>query len=91
LLNGADPSDIDLGDNHLKPTNLIGADLTNADLSGAYLTAVKISEEQLSACRSLKGATMPDGQILKSDDNPNGPTFEEWLKSKRREEDGENE
>ena len=33
---------------------------------------------------------MPDGQTLKSDDNPDGPTFKEWLKSKRREEDGEN-
>ena len=32
---------------------------------------------------------MPDGQTLKSDDNPNGPTFEEWLKSKDGGEDGE--
>jgi hypothetical protein len=27
---------------------------------------------------------MPDGQILKSDNNPDGPTFEEWLESKDR-------
>ena len=33
---------------------------------------------------------MPNGQILRSGDNPDGPTFEEWLKSKGREEDGEN-
>jgi hypothetical protein len=32
---------------------------------------------------------MPDGQILRSAANPNGPTFEEWLKSKGREEDRE--
>jgi hypothetical protein len=32
---------------------------------------------------------MPNGQTLKSDDNPDGPTFEEWLKSTGREEDGE--
>jgi len=25
---------------------------------------------------------MLDGQVLKSDDNPDGPTFEEWLKSR---------
>jgi hypothetical protein len=33
---------------------------------------------------------MPDGQILKGADNPDGPTFEEWLKSKGSGEDGEN-
>jgi hypothetical protein len=38
--------------------------------------------EQLAAARSLEGATMPDGQTLKSDKMPHGPTFEEWLKDK---------
>src|SRR5918995_23280 len=33
-----------------------GAGLTDADLSGA-----NISEEQLAMCKSLEGATMPDG------------------------------
>jgi hypothetical protein len=33
---------------------------------------------------------MPDGQTLKSDDNTDGPTFEEWLKSKGRESDVQN-
>jgi hypothetical protein len=43
----------------------------------------------LSAANSLEGATMPDGQVLKSSVTPDGPTFEEWLKSKGRgEEDG---
>jgi hypothetical protein len=37
---------------------------------------------QLRAAKSLEEATMPDGRILKSDDNPNGPTFQEWLKRK---------
>ena len=46
--------------------------------------------EQIREARSLEGATMPNGQILRSGDNPDGPTFEEWLKSKGREEDGEN-
>jgi hypothetical protein len=44
------------------------------------LAGVKISEEQLMACQSLKGATMPNGQ-----------KYEEWLKGKEGcGEDGEN-
>ncbi len=61
LLNGADPSNIDSSNDHLTPTNLGGADLSNADLSGAYLTSSKVSKEQLDTCKSLQGATMPDG------------------------------
>jgi len=38
--------------------------------------------EQLTAARSLKGATMPDGQTLKSDKMPHRPTYEEWLTDK---------
>jgi len=64
--------------------------VSGADLSGAYLTGTNLAPEQLAACKSLEGATMPDGQILKSDENPDGPTFEDWLKSKGHEEDGEN-
>ena len=89
LSNGTDPGDVDLGDNHLVPTNLEDANLSGADLSGAYLTGTKVATEQLVACKSLEGATMPDGQILRSDDNPDRPTFEEWLKSKGHREDGE--
>jgi uncharacterized protein YjbI with pentapeptide repeats len=59
--------------------------LTEADLSEADLTDAIITEEQLAQCGSLEGATMPDGQTLRGDTNPDGPTFEEWLKS--REED----
>jgi len=90
LSNGANPSDIDLDDHHVKPTNLNGADLSNADLSGAHLAGTKLSPEQLAACKSLEGATMTDGQILRSDDNPKGSTFEDWLKSKDRGEDEKN-
>jgi len=71
LSNGTDPSDIDPSNDHLKVTNLRGTDLSNADLSGAYLTGTEVSKEQLDRCKSLKGATMPDGQ-----------KYEEWLKSK---------
>jgi CHAT domain/Pentapeptide repeats (8 copies) len=43
--------------------NLRGADLTDADLSGADLTGANITEEQLATCKSLAGATIPDGSI----------------------------
>jgi uncharacterized protein YjbI with pentapeptide repeats len=68
------------------PTDLTDANLTDANLTDADLSEAKgWTKEQLSAARSLEGATMPDGQILRSDGNPDGPTFEEWLKSKDRE------
>jgi putative effector of murein hydrolase LrgA (UPF0299 family) len=75
----------------LRGANLSGTDLSEADLSGADLRGVKMwTAKQLREAESLEGATMPDGQTLKSDDNPDGPTLKEWLKSKGREEDREN-
>jgi len=72
----------------LGEADLRGADLGEANLSGAQ----GWTDDQLKAARSLEGATMPDGQGLKSDvSHPDGPTFEEWLKSKGGGEDGENE
>jgi hypothetical protein len=68
----------------------IETDLGEADLRGANLRGTVVTEKLLEQAESLEGATMPDGQILKSDDNPDGPTFEEWLKSKARGKDGEN-
>jgi uncharacterized protein YjbI with pentapeptide repeats len=70
----------------LQNANLTNVDFTNANLTDAYLSDADLSEakgwtmEQLTAARSLEGATMPDGQILKSDKMPHRPTFEEWLK-----------
>jgi hypothetical protein len=90
-VSGADLSRADLSDANLRDANLRKADLREADLSGADLKGIKMwTEKQLTAARSLEGATMPDGQTLKSDVNPDGPTLKEWLKSKGREEDGEN-
>ena len=64
-----------------KPTNLTDADLsyaaltdadlTGADLSGADLTHAIVIEEQLDKAKSLKGATMPNGQ-----------KYEDWLKNR---------
>lgn len=61
-------------------------------MSDANLRGAKgVTEEQLAECKSLEGATMLDGQILQGDAGPDGPTFEEWLKSQGRKEDGESE
>jgi hypothetical protein len=70
--------------------SLSGADLRGADpIRALGLTEARgWTEKQLTAAASLEGATMPDGQILKSDDNPDGPTFEEWLKSRGKENSG---
>jgi uncharacterized protein YjbI with pentapeptide repeats len=80
--------DADLSSAVLQNVNLTNAVLTDANLTNAYLGDADLSEvrgwtkEQLSAARSLEGATMPDGQTLKSDKMPHRPTFEEWLKDK---------
>jgi uncharacterized protein YjbI with pentapeptide repeats/nucleoside phosphorylase len=37
------------------------ADLSGADLTGATLAEAKVTDEQLDVCKSLKGATMPNG------------------------------
>jgi uncharacterized protein YjbI with pentapeptide repeats len=67
----------------LSSAYLSGADLTDADLTDADLTDAKgWTREQLSAARSLNGATMPDGETLKSDKMPHRPRYEEWLKDK---------
>jgi uncharacterized protein YjbI with pentapeptide repeats len=52
-------------------------DLSGANLHRAYLKGAILTKEQLTACRSLEGATMPNGQ-----------KYEDWLKS--RGEDGKN-
>jgi uncharacterized protein YjbI with pentapeptide repeats len=57
----------------------LGADLTNADLSNANLTGAKVTSEQLAKAKTLEGATMPNGQ-----------RYEDWLKSKGREENRKN-
>jgi Pentapeptide repeats (8 copies) len=66
-LSKADLSNAILSGANLSGDFLIDADLSNADLSGA-----NVSPEQLAQAYSLEGATLPDEQILKSDDNPNG-------------------
>jgi uncharacterized protein YjbI with pentapeptide repeats len=73
-----------LQDSYLMATSLNGANLRSTHLADATLdwvdlSGADVSEEQLASCKSLKGATMPNGQ-----------KYEDWLKSKDRVEDGEN-
>jgi hypothetical protein len=71
-LNGADLSGADLFQADLRLASLSEANLRKADLSNAQVT-----QQQLEAAKSLEGATMPNGQ-----------KYEDWLKSKDREENG---
>jgi uncharacterized protein YjbI with pentapeptide repeats len=71
--------DVDLSEADLRGAVLTGADLSGSDLSGADLTDALVTKEQLYRAKSLKGATMPDGQ-----------KYEDWLKSKDRKEEGKN-
>jgi uncharacterized protein YjbI with pentapeptide repeats len=79
-VSGTDPSkepkfskNVDMSSTILKDTNLSGANLSEVNLSDAK----EVTEDQLAQAKSLKGATMPDGQ-----------KYEDWLKSKGS---GENE
>jgi uncharacterized protein YjbI with pentapeptide repeats len=77
-LNEANLRGADLHRADLRRANLRGADLHRADLRRANLRGAKRwTEEQLKQAKTLEGATMPNGQ-----------KYEDWLKSKNREEGG---
>jgi len=79
-LNQANLSEANLHGADLHGAKLYSANLSEADLSGADLSQVEgLSNRQLGSCMSLEGATMPHGQ-----------KYEDWLKSKDREENGKN-
>jgi uncharacterized protein YjbI with pentapeptide repeats len=65
------------------------ADLSDAEMRYCNLEVAVCSWRQLAQADSLEGTTMTDGQTLRGIDTPNGPTFEDWLKSKDRAGDGE--
>jgi hypothetical protein len=66
-----------LVDTERRIVDLTGADLSRANLSDADGITNEVLAQQ---AKSLKDATMPNGQ-----------KYEDWLKSKDRGEDGENE
>ena len=86
-LSGADLRRVDLLEADLWDTDLSGADLWRASLRGARGWSVR----QLRAAKTLEEATMPDGKILRGKANPDGPTFDEWVKDREhRKGDAEN-
>jgi uncharacterized protein YjbI with pentapeptide repeats len=78
---------------YLESTKLGSANLRGANLHGAVMKNIWLQDAELQNAElegaELEGAIMPDGQILKSPANPDGPTFEEWLESKSSGEDGQ--
>jgi uncharacterized protein YjbI with pentapeptide repeats len=75
----ADLSEANLSNAWLRHANLSGAKLSNARLRHANLSsATGLTHEQITAARTLEGATMPNGQ-----------KYEDWLKDKegRREDE----
>jgi hypothetical protein len=82
VLKGANLRDADLGVSKRtqRATDLTGADLRGADLRGADLSCAKgVTNEQLAAqTKLLQGATMPNGQ-----------KYEDWLKSREVEGEGD--
>ena len=90
ILNNADLRYAKLSNVDLRDVELTGTKLSGADLSGANMTdAREWTYEQLAQAKSLDGAIMPDGRVLKGPESPNGPTFSEWRKSIDRGEDGD--
>src|SRR5215213_2061644 len=88
-LKWADLSFADLRGADLRRVDLLGADISNTKLRGADLrrAALRLVQEgwtvnQLRAAKSLEDATMPDGKILRGKANPDGPTFDEWVKDR---------
>lgn len=68
VLNAANLAQVDLSGANLRRSNLFhtqldGAKLDGAVLDGATIITPHVTQEQLSAAKSLKGATMPDGSI----------------------------
>jgi Pentapeptide repeats (8 copies) len=75
---------LDLHDTFLQGADLLGANLQEANLYGANLKGAKVTDEERAITLSLQDATMPDGRTLKGALTPDGPTFEDWLKSQGR-------
>ncbi len=90
LINTDRDEPISLAGANLEGANLQGADLEGADLAEANLNKANLSgakgwtAKQVAAAEYPQGTTMPDGQTLRGDLSPYGPTFEEWIESKGR-------
>jgi uncharacterized protein YjbI with pentapeptide repeats len=89
-------SGADLGGAWLSGADLSGANLrlaylVGADLSGAYLDDANLSFADLTDAKGVTNEELEQQAVSLVDATmPNGQKCEDWLKSKGREEDGEN-
>src|SRR5919106_1777493 len=91
-LSGADLSDANLFSADLSDANLIGADLSRANLSDANLENANLENANLGGADGITNEELEQqADSLVGADMPNGQTYEDWLKSKFRKEDGKNE
>jgi uncharacterized protein YjbI with pentapeptide repeats len=98
-LSGTNLSDALLMDAKLFHADLSGANLSGADLSGANLSEVNLSGADLGGTNLLSGTNLSDAKGITNEElqqqaaslegatMPTGQKYEEWLKSKGREED----
>jgi uncharacterized protein YjbI with pentapeptide repeats/cell division protein FtsB len=88
---GADLSDANLFSADLSDANLIGADLSRANLSDANLSDANLENANLGGADGITNEELEQqADSLVGADMPNGQTYEDWLKSKFRKEDGKN-
>src|ERR671910_289867 len=88
---GANLSDANLFSADLSDANLIGADLSRAVLDNANLGGAVLDNANLGGADGITNEELEQqADSLVGADMPNGQTYEDWLKSKFREEDGKN-
>jgi uncharacterized protein YjbI with pentapeptide repeats len=84
-------SDANLFSADLSDANLIGADLSRAVLDNANLSNAVLDNADLGGADGITNEELEQqADSLVGADMPNGQTYEDWLKSKFREEDGKN-
>jgi uncharacterized protein YjbI with pentapeptide repeats len=89
---GANLSDANLFSADLSDANLIGADLSRAVLDNANLSNAVLDNANLGGADGITNEELEQQALsLEGTDMPNGQKYEDWLKSKLREEDGKNE
>ena len=82
----------DLSDANLSETLLVRAELSGANLNGANLNGANLSDASLDGATGITNEELEQqASSLNLATMPNGQKYEDWLKSKDRGEDGENE
>src|SRR5918998_957504 len=89
---GADLSEANLFSADLSDATLIGADLSRSVLDNANLSNAVLDNANLGGADGITNKELEQQALsLVGADMPNGQTYEDWLKSKLRKEDGKNE